>query len=50
MLEEKEVTSWSPRECLLALRCRREDGSVGKEGRCVCVRVCVCVCLMCQLR
>ena len=43
MLEEKEVTPWSPRECLLALRCRREDGSVGKWRGGVCVCVCVCV-------
>ena len=56
VLEEdvEEVTSWHPRECLLALRCRREDRSVGQErgGVCVCVCVCVCVrvCLMCQWR
>ena len=41
-MEEMEG-SWPPRECLLPLRCRREDMSVGERERKV-YHVCVCVC------
>ena len=42
---------WPPRVCPLALRCNREDRSVGWVEECVsvfvCVCVCVCVCVWC---
>ena len=44
--EDMVEGSWTPRECPLPLRCRREDRSVGeREGKVYRVCVCVCVCV-----